>query len=70
MEVGIPENMSGKVVRIADRQKAIEEAIRHYAGNGDIILVAGKGHETYQDIQGVKYDFDDKQVIADAFAKV
>jgi UDP-N-acetylmuramoyl-L-alanyl-D-glutamate--2,6-diaminopimelate ligase len=32
--------------------------------------VAGKGHETYQDIQGVKHDFDDKQVISEAFAKV
>jgi UDP-N-acetylmuramoyl-L-alanyl-D-glutamate--2,6-diaminopimelate ligase len=37
---------------------------------GDIILVAGKGHETYQEIQGVKHDFDDKKVIAEAFAKV
>jgi UDP-N-acetylmuramoyl-L-alanyl-D-glutamate--2,6-diaminopimelate ligase len=35
---------------------------------GDIILVAGKGHETYQDIQGIKSDFDDKKVISDAFA--
>jgi UDP-N-acetylmuramoyl-L-alanyl-D-glutamate--2,6-diaminopimelate ligase len=70
MEAGIVEKQSAEVFRIADRKKAIEEAIQHLAGAGDIILVAGKGHETYQDIQGVKYDFDDKQVIADAFAKV
>jgi UDP-N-acetylmuramoyl-L-alanyl-D-glutamate--2,6-diaminopimelate ligase len=37
------------------------------AKNGDIVLVAGKGHENYQDIQGVKYHFDDKEIIADAF---
>ncbi len=70
MEEGIVEKKSVEVFRIADRKKAIEEAIQHLAGAGDIILVAGKGHETYQDIQGVKYDFDDKKVIADAFAKV
>jgi UDP-N-acetylmuramoyl-L-alanyl-D-glutamate--2,6-diaminopimelate ligase len=35
---------------------------------GDIILVAGKGHENYQDIQGVKYDFDDKVVLGEAFS--
>ena len=34
----------------------------------DIILVAGKGHETYQEINGVKYDFDDRQVLREAFA--
>jgi len=59
-----------KVVRISDRKQAIERAIQTIANTGDIILVAGKGHETYQDIQGVKHDFDDKQVIAEAFGKV
>jgi UDP-N-acetylmuramoyl-L-alanyl-D-glutamate--2,6-diaminopimelate ligase len=67
---GISESQLAKIHRISDRKKAIELAIQQLAGPGDIILVAGKGHETYQDIQGVKYDFDDKQVIADAFAKV
>ncbi len=70
MEAGIDENRKEKVHRISDRKQAIEDAIVELAGPGDIILVAGKGHETYQDIQGVKYDFDDKQVIAAAFAKV
>ncbi len=70
MQEGISESQLAKIHRISDRKKAIELAIQQLAGPGDIILVAGKGHETYQDIQGVKYDFDDKQVIADAFVKV
>ena len=47
--------------RIADRQEAIWQAIQR-ARPGDIIVVAGKGHETYQDIQGVKHPFDDRKV--------
>lgn len=70
MQAGISAELPAQVHRISDRKKAIGEAILQLAASGDIILVAGKGHETYQDIQGVKYDFDDKQVIADAFAKV
>ncbi len=70
MQEGIPASESEKVIRISDRRKAIIEAIQQLANAGDIVLVAGKGHETYQDIQGVKHDFDDKQVISDAFAKV
>jgi UDP-N-acetylmuramoyl-L-alanyl-D-glutamate--2,6-diaminopimelate ligase len=67
MEAGIPANSRGKVVRISDRKTAIFTAIKDKAGFGDIILVAGKGHETYQDIQGHKSDFDDKKVISEAF---
>jgi UDP-N-acetylmuramoyl-L-alanyl-D-glutamate--2,6-diaminopimelate ligase len=70
MEGGIPESLTSKVIRISDRKQAIIEAIATLARNGDIVLVAGKGHETYQDIQGIKYDFDDKLVIAEAFSKV
>lgn len=70
MQVGIPAESKVQVIRISDRKQAIMEAIQLLASSGDIILVAGKGHETYQDIQGVKHDFDDKQVIAEAFAKV
>lgn len=68
MEAGIPAASSGKVLRISDRKTAIFTAIQEKAMPGDIILVAGKGHETYQDIQGIKSDFDDKKVISDAFA--
>ena len=67
MEAGIPASSSGKVVRISDRKTAIFTAIQEKAMPGDIILVAGKGHETFQDIQGIK-SFDDKKVISDAFA--
>jgi UDP-N-acetylmuramoyl-L-alanyl-D-glutamate--2,6-diaminopimelate ligase len=70
MQAGILEGDADKVIRISDRKQAIEEAIQGLANTGDIVLVAGKGHETYQDIQGVKHDFDDKQVISEAFAKV
>jgi UDP-N-acetylmuramoyl-L-alanyl-D-glutamate--2,6-diaminopimelate ligase len=70
MQAGILAEDGDKVIRISDRKQAIEQAIQDLANTGDIILVAGKGHETYQDIQGVKHDFDDKQVIAEAFGKV
>lgn len=68
MEAGVPSEDRIKVHRISDRKEAIFQAIRTIAQPGDIVLVAGKGHETYQDIQGVKSDFDDKQVIAEAYA--
>ena len=67
MEAGIPADSKAKIDRISDRKTAIFTAIREKATMGDIILVAGKGHETYQDIQGVKSDFDDKKVISEAF---
>jgi UDP-N-acetylmuramoyl-L-alanyl-D-glutamate--2,6-diaminopimelate ligase len=70
MQVGITAETKSHIVRISDRKQAILEAIQTLAHAGDIILVAGKGHETYQEIQGVKHDFDDKKVIAEAFAKV
>ncbi len=45
-----------------DRKKAIEYSIRN-SSLGDIILIAGKGHEYYQEIEGIKYPFDDRDVI-------
>ncbi|TCW37557.1 UDP-N-acetylmuramoyl-L-alanyl-D-glutamate--2,6-diaminopimelate ligase [Laceyella sacchari] len=65
MLAGIDPAERDKVVTIADRRQAITEAIR-LAEPGDIILIAGKGHETYQEIQGVRYDFDDRQVAREA----
>jgi UDP-N-acetylmuramoyl-L-alanyl-D-glutamate--2,6-diaminopimelate ligase len=56
------------VHRVSDRKEGIFYAVRELAAVGDIILVAGKGHENYQDIQGVKYDFDDKIVLGEAFS--
>ncbi|WP_082234262.1 UDP-N-acetylmuramoyl-L-alanyl-D-glutamate--2,6-diaminopimelate ligase [Halobacillus massiliensis] len=52
-----------------DRKKAIEMAL-HTAEEGDMVLIAGKGHETYQEIHGVRYDFDDYEVAKDILQKV
>jgi UDP-N-acetylmuramyl-tripeptide synthetase len=52
--------------RIADRQAAIRKGVT-LIGHGDVLLVAGKGHETYQEIQGVKYPFDDRVTIKNIF---
>ncbi len=62
MEEGIEKDQSLKVLRISDRKSAIKTAIS-LASPTDVILVAGKGHETYQEINGVKYPFDDKQIL-------
>lgn len=53
-----------KVFTITDRREAIKLATQLTKGKGDIILIAGKGHETYQEINGVKYHFDDKEEVA------
>lgn len=55
-----------KYISIADRKEAIKTAV-HLATHADIILVAGKGHEKYQEVKGVKHDFDDKQVLMEMF---
>ncbi|MFK7810372.1 MAG: UDP-N-acetylmuramoyl-L-alanyl-D-glutamate--2,6-diaminopimelate ligase [Saprospiraceae bacterium] len=62
MEVGVPPHLKNKVLSITNRKQAIKTAAR-LATKGDIILVAGKGHEKYQDINGVKEPFDDKEVL-------
>jgi len=49
---------------IENRREAIDRAL-HIAGEGDVIVLAGKGHETYQDIMGVKHHFDEKEVVAE-----
>jgi UDP-N-acetylmuramoyl-L-alanyl-D-glutamate--2,6-diaminopimelate ligase len=55
-----------KVLRISDRKEAIKTACA-LASPGDIILVAGKGHETYQEIKGIRHHFDDKEILIEAF---
>ncbi|MBK0383369.1 UDP-N-acetylmuramoyl-L-alanyl-D-glutamate--2,6-diaminopimelate ligase [Pedobacter sp. SD-b] len=66
MQAGVsPVNLK-KVISITDRKEAIKTAC-HLAKPGDIILVAGKGHEKYQDIKGVKTDFDDKKILMECF---
>ncbi|MDI3526189.1 MAG: UDP-N-acetylmuramoyl-L-alanyl-D-glutamate--2,6-diaminopimelate ligase [Tenuifilum sp.] len=66
MKSGVDASLAKKVVTITDRREAIRTACM-LALKGDIILVAGKGHETYQEIKGVKHHFDDKEVLAEIF---
>lgn len=66
MEAGVNVVARKKYISITDRREAIKTAIS-LAAKADIVLVAGKGHEKYQDIKGVKYDFDDKQVLKEMF---
>lgn len=62
MQKGVPVSQARKVTNLPDRKEAIKLACS-FAQKGDIILVAGKGHETYQEIKGVKHHFDDKEVV-------
>jgi UDP-N-acetylmuramoyl-L-alanyl-D-glutamate--2,6-diaminopimelate ligase len=66
MEAGILSHQKSKVLSIVNRKEAIRTACM-LAQSGDIILVAGKGHEDYQEINGVKYHFDDREVIREIF---
>lgn len=66
MEVGVSIANRSKTISIVDRKEAIKTAC-HLAQAGDIILLAGKGHEKYQEIAGVKYPFDDKKVLREQF---
>ena len=66
MVVGVDISLQKKVLTITDRREAIRTACM-LAQKGDIILVAGKGHEDYQEIKGVKHHFDDKEVISEQF---
>lgn len=62
MEAGITPDNKRKALTITNRLEAIKTAC-HLAKPGDIILLAGKGHEKYQEIQGVKHPFDDKKIL-------
>ena len=66
MKAGISPVNQRKAIAITDRKEAIKAAFL-LAQPGDIILVAGKGHEKYQEINGVKTSFDDKQILKDCF---
>jgi len=63
---GLSKEDMHKVLCITDRETAIKAACM-LAQSGDAVLVAGKGHENYQEIQGVKHHFDDKEVIEEVF---
>jgi UDP-N-acetylmuramoyl-L-alanyl-D-glutamate--2,6-diaminopimelate ligase len=62
MKEGLDGTMLKSTLTIVDRQEAIRTACM-LSEMGDIIVIAGKGHETYQEIQGIKYDFDDRKVL-------
>lgn len=66
MEAGLQPSMRRKYISIADRKEAIKTAVT-LADKEDILLIAGKGHEKYQEIKGVKHPFDDKQVLREMF---
>jgi UDP-N-acetylmuramoyl-L-alanyl-D-glutamate--2,6-diaminopimelate ligase len=66
METGVNVVSRKKVTTISDRREAIKTAV-NFCEKKDIILVAGKGHEKYQEINGVKFDFDDKTVLNEMF---
>ena len=66
MEAGLGSAAKRKYLSIVDRKEAIKTAIS-LAKPEDIVLIAGKGHEKYQEIKGVKYEFDDKQVVKEMF---
>ncbi len=62
IENGIGPEYSNRVISITNRKEAIKAACS-FARSGDIILIAGKGHEKYQEIKGVKHPFDDKEIL-------
>jgi UDP-N-acetylmuramoyl-L-alanyl-D-glutamate--2,6-diaminopimelate ligase len=62
MQTGILPTEARKTLVIADREEAIKTACM-MAKEKDIVLIAGKGHETYQEIKGVKHPFDDREVV-------
>lgn len=66
MEAGVNVVARKKYISIADRREAIKTAVS-LSSKKDIVLIAGKGHEKYQEVNGVKYEFDDKKVLIEMF---
>ena len=66
MQAGVKDEYRKNVLSITDRKEAIRTALM-MAAKGDIVLIAGKGHENYQEIKGVKHHFDDKEVVKEIF---
>lgn len=67
MESGLSFAQKKKSLRISDRKEAIKTAVT-LANEDDVVLIAGKGHETYQEVKGVKHHFDDKEVLLEVFS--
>lgn len=66
IELGVEPQDFKKILSITNREQAIKTASQ-LAQPGDIVLIAGKGHETYQEIKGVKHDFDDYKIALQLF---
>ena len=66
MLAGLDQKQKKKVISIVDRKEAIKTASM-LAQKGDVILIAGKGHEDYQEIKGVKHHFDDREIVREIF---
>jgi UDP-N-acetylmuramoyl-L-alanyl-D-glutamate--2,6-diaminopimelate ligase len=69
MEVGVQPQNQRKTLSIVDRKQAIKTACQ-LASPNDIILIAGKGHETYQEIKGVRHDFDDMEIVKETLEQL
>ena len=69
MKAGLSESELRRTLVIADRREAIRTAILP-ASEGEVVLVAGKGHETYQETNGVRHHFDDREEVRDALAQL
>ncbi len=67
MEAGLDRQQRAQVLRITSRRDAIKAACR-LAQPGDVVVVAGKGHEDYQEVKGVKHHFDDREVLREIMA--
>ena len=67
MEVGLPDDARPRTLTITDRRQAIRTACQ-LAQPGNVVLIAGKGHEDYQEIMGVKHHFDDREQVLEVFA--
>ena len=66
METGLPDESRPTTLTITDRRQAIRTACQ-LAQPGDVVLIAGKGHEDYQEINGVKHHFDDREQVLEVF---
>ena len=69
MEAGLDDEMRRRTLSIADRLQAIRTAVS-LAKPGDVVLVAGKGHEDYQEVKGVKHHFDDREAVIQALSEI
>ncbi|MGL5273190.1 MAG: Mur ligase family protein, partial [Phocaeicola sp.] len=66
MLAGVSKEDYSRVLSIVDRKEAIRTACM-LAQSGDVVLIAGKGHENYQDVKGIKHHFDDKEIVLSLF---